>query len=90
MEDLEIACPKCNWEPDGGAHWQCTCGHVWNTFDTAARCPSCRFQWKDTQCIDWVGGCGQSSPHLDWYRNLDELLREELEALAKESKIEVA
>jgi hypothetical protein len=26
-----------------------------------------------------VGGCGKWSPHLDWYRNLDKWLKEEIE-----------
>ena len=81
MADLKIECPKCNWEPDGGAHWVCTCEHVWNTFDTAARCPKCKKQWRMTACPTIPGGCGVSSPHLDWYKNLDDLLRKELEVI---------
>ena len=42
----KIACPKCEWEPDGGEYWGCSsCGHVWDTFKTAARCPSCGKQY---------------------------------------------
>ncbi len=79
MEE-KIACPKCDWEPDGGAYWGCsTCGHVWDTFATAARCPSCGRQYHQTQCIGYAGGCNQSSPHIDWYRHLDEWLKEQLE-----------
>ncbi len=79
MEE-KIACPKCDWEPDGGAYWGCsTCGHVWDTFSTAARCPSCGRQYHQTQCIGYAGGCNQSSPHIDWYRHLDEWLKEQLE-----------
>jgi hypothetical protein len=29
---MYIACPKCDWRPDGGAYWVCTCRHVWDTF----------------------------------------------------------
>ncbi|WP_204376191.1 hypothetical protein [Hymenobacter coccineus] len=47
---LAIYCPRCHWEPDGGAHWQCTCGCVWNTFETAAVCPRCQRRWRDTDC----------------------------------------
>ena len=79
--DIKIECPKCAWEPDGGAYWSCTCGHVWNTFATAGRCPSCNKQWKHTQCIRHQGGCNEFSPHLDWYKGLDDWLRKELEAI---------
>ncbi len=67
---VEIACPKCEWKPDGGAYWQCSCGNVWNTFDTAGRCPN---------CPKHHGGCGKWSKHLDWYRNLDTQLKKEVE-----------
>lgn len=85
-DDIEIACPKCNWQPDGGEYWQCECGHTWNTFETAARCPACNKQHEYTACIPHRGGCRSMSPHLEWYRNLDELLREELEAIMKEEE----
>lgn len=78
MAEVRIACPKCDWEPDGRPYWACDCGHIWNTFDTGGRCPSCRKQWEWTQCIQIAGGCNETSPHLDWYRGLDEWLREEL------------
>jgi len=65
--------------------WQCLCGHVWNTFDTAGRCPACSKQWKETCCLPPIaGGCGRWSPHLDWYRNLGSWLREEIERAIKE------
>ncbi len=79
--EFKIACPKCNWEPDGGEYWGCTCGHVWDTFKTAAQCPVCKKQYRYTQCIGWRGGCDQSSLHIEWYRNLDDILKEELEAV---------
>jgi len=87
MADLIIECPKCKWKPDGGKHWQCSCGHTWNTFETAGRCPVCRKQWQDTCCPNLVGGCGKWSPHLDWYKNLDDMLRKELEAIILEKPI---
>ncbi|MEQ8707203.1 MAG: hypothetical protein RIC19_24940 [Phaeodactylibacter sp.] len=80
-KSVEILCPKCDWKPDGKAWWVCTCGHRWNTFETAARCPSCKKQWEKTQCPTPAGGCGTESPHLDWYRGLDDWLVEELEQL---------
>ena|GEM_PF-448725 len=87
--EVRIACPKCDWAPDGGAYWSCTCGYVWNTFDTGGRCPRCEKQWKKTQCIPHRGGCYSWSFHEDWYRGLDEWLEEEMDAverLAEESK----
>jgi len=80
-KSVEILCPKCDWKPDGQAWWICTCGHQWNTFETGARCPSCKTQWDVTQCPTDGGGCGVKSPHLDWYRGLDDWLIEELEQL---------
>jgi hypothetical protein len=74
MTDIIIRCPKCKWEPDGKAHWACTCGTVWDTFSTAGRCPGCGKIWKDTQCIKTAGGCPEWSPHLDWYHGLDEII----------------
>ncbi|MDP9081733.1 MAG: DUF4272 domain-containing protein [Bacteroidota bacterium] len=61
----KIECPRCGWEPDGEAHWKCTCGQAWNTFETKGKCPACGIQWQDTSCP----GCGQSSKHELWYTN---------------------
>lgn len=58
-----IRCPLCAWRPRQFDRWQCRCGHVWNTFDTAALCPGCGYQWSVTACLS----CGQFSPHEDWY-----------------------
>jgi len=80
-KDVEIKCPKCDWAHDGGEYWWCECGHRWDTFETAARCPNCKKQWEVTQCPTDPGGCGEISPHLDWYRGLDDWLREELERI---------
>ncbi len=76
---IEIRCPKCHWEPDGRPHWTCSCGHRWNTFDTGGRCPACRRQWNETQCVLPAGGCDAWSPHLDWYHGLDDWLKRQLE-----------
>ena len=81
----KIACPKCNWEPDGGAHWMCSCGHQWNTFETSGRCPRCGKNWEYTQCIPHRGGCPDWSLHIDWYRDLDDWLQEEVENLKQEN-----
>ncbi len=85
-KEVKIECPKCGWEPDGGAYWQCTCGCIWNTFETAARCPQCKKQWKYTACIPHRGGCPEKSPHLDWYKGLDDWLREEIEQVEVKEK----
>ena len=76
---IEIACPKCNWEPDGGPHWWCFCGHSWNTFETSGKCPKCSKIWADTQCPSHAGGCDSWSKHIDWYRNLDIEMRKKIE-----------
>lgn len=86
----KIACPKCDWEPDGGEYWGCSsCGHIWDTFMTTGVCPSCNNRHKHTQCIGHAGGCNQSSLHVEWYRELDEKLREELEKVEELTKVEV-
>jgi hypothetical protein len=61
-----VRCPKCGWQPARDDRWNCGpggCGHVWNTFETAGRCPACDRHWQDTACLR----CGQWSPHEDWY-----------------------
>jgi hypothetical protein len=65
-----IACPKCDWRPDGSARWVCTCGHVWNTFQTHGVCPGCGKVWTMTACSS-VQGCGQWSDHEEWYHDDD-------------------
>jgi hypothetical protein len=58
-----IRCPKCQFQPSDDIQWACKCGHVWNTFWTAARCPACHFQWEETMCPH----CGEMSEHRGWY-----------------------
>jgi hypothetical protein len=60
---IKIYCPKCSYEPKTTDKWVCHCGCIWNTFDTAAKCPACDFQWLSTQCP----GCSEWSKHSDWY-----------------------
>ena len=82
MAEVKIACPKCNWEPTPSDMWRCTCGHVWHTFDTGGVCPSCKKAWEMTQCLaPSAGGCSKQSPHLEWYRNLDDWLKEQIEKI---------
>lgn len=87
--ELKIACPKCDWEPDGGSHWSCSCGHKWNTFETYGKCPNCTRVWRDTRCPGPAGGCGGWSKHVDWYRNLDDIMREQIEELLKEETVKI-
>ena len=87
MDTIRIRCPKCNWEPDGDAHWSCSCGTTWDTFSTGGRCPSCGKVWDDTQCIVTAGGCPEWSKHLDWYENLEKVADEATEVLSREEKI---
>jgi hypothetical protein len=58
-----IRCPKCKWEPGEESLWSCICGHIWNTFHTAAACPGCGYQWTDTRCHR----CKELIPHSEWY-----------------------
>jgi hypothetical protein len=58
-----IRCPLCGWRPRRSDRWSCSCGHVWNTFETRARCPACARQWHETQCLS----CHRFSRHEDWY-----------------------
>lgn len=82
--DTKIACPKCEWEPDGGAYWGCSgCGHIWDTFKTTGVCPECQHRHKHTQCIGYAGGCNESSLHVNWYREIDRNLQEEIEKIEK-------
>jgi hypothetical protein len=75
---LEIYCPRCHWKPNGRTHWTCSCGCVWNTFETAAVCSQCQRRWRNTDCPDNAGGCGRRSAHINWYHGLDELITEML------------
>ncbi len=68
-EELIIQCSICEWNPDGGIYWTCSCGHRWNTFSTKGKCPKCKTQWEDTRCP----GCGKSTPHKDWYKTKEEV-----------------
>lgn len=59
-----FACPQCTWRVTDDCDWQCSCGHVWNTFHTGGKCPACGHQWKETICLQ----CHEWSAHTAWYR----------------------
>jgi hypothetical protein len=46
------------------------CKTTWNTFDTRAKCPGCGRVYEVTLCPRRVG-CGQISPHEDWYEEVE-------------------
>ena len=60
-----IQCPKgFTWVPLKSSRWDCTCHHLWNTFETRGKCPSsCNLQWTETACHS----CKQMSSHEAWY-----------------------
>jgi hypothetical protein len=71
-----IRCPRCAWKPDASSRWCCdyrqspeppfeSCGAVWNTFETAGRCPGCQHRWAWTSCLQ----CAVFSPHEEWYES---------------------
>ena len=47
---LDIGCFSCNWEDKGKYEWMCTCGCVWNVFETDCICPLCNRKWTYIQC----------------------------------------
>ncbi len=59
------SCPSCGSAPLLGALWGCGgCGAPFDTFETGARCPSCRAVFGETRCAD----CGRSSPIVEWLK----------------------
>jgi TIR domain len=59
----EVRCPDCGWVPDEDSHWQCYCGHSWNTFETRGQCPACERKYTTTQCLN----CNNISGHARWW-----------------------
>ncbi|MBN9161413.1 MAG: hypothetical protein BGO98_37570 [Myxococcales bacterium 68-20] len=58
-----IRCPRCRWQPRKSDRWECVCSHLWHAFDTCGRCPECKNQWRETQCLR----CAEWSAHGAWY-----------------------
>ena len=62
----DVACPGCHYRPTAFDVWICQpdgCGHVWDTFTTAGRCPGCDAQFPWTACP----ACGRAFAHKAWY-----------------------
>jgi len=51
--------------PVSSSRWMCSCGCVWNTFETGGVCPDCGKAWTDTQCL----ACHGWSRHQAWYHD---------------------
>jgi len=41
-------------------------------FSNVGRCESCGYNHEKTYCPEEMGGCGQSSAHIDWYGDFEE------------------
>jgi hypothetical protein len=62
-----VACPGCAYAPTPFDRWMCApdgCGHMWDTFETRAKCPECGAVFPWTACP----GCSKTYPHAAWYR----------------------
>ena len=58
-----FACPSCKTAPPQGEYWKCgRCGQSFDTFQTAAVCPSCSAQFPLTRCFE----CGQQHSFEEW------------------------
>jgi hypothetical protein len=88
MDNVEIYCPKCHWEPDGKPYWRRNCGTVWDTFSTGARCPGCQKVWGYTICPKKPDGCGSRDPHLGWYHGLGDIIDKLKEEIGEDLLIE--
>jgi len=60
---MEFHCPICRESPPIGNFWRCSkCGAAFDTFATAAACPSCRTEYAVTACPY----CFNSRPMPEW------------------------
>lgn len=77
MNESKPKCPVCQWEALAGKHWNChECGSDIDVFANVGRCDVCGYTHDVSYCPEHLGGCGQSSPTLDWYGDFDRRLRE--------------
>jgi len=73
VNDTNVSCPKCGWEPDEKDIWVCDeCKTRWNTFQTRGKCPGCGKVFIDTQCSKQKGGCGELSLNAEWFQLVDQ------------------
>ncbi len=74
---MRTQCPKCTWSPTPESEWVCdACGFAGNLLISVGECSECRHIHPNIYCIEWEGGCGESSLLLDWFPDLDEGLSE--------------
>jgi hypothetical protein len=62
IRHIGFACPMCHAAPPAGPYWKCSCGHLFDTFETGAVCPGCGKSFGSTACLD----CGAQSPLSKW------------------------
>jgi hypothetical protein len=73
MAEQKVKCPICSWNPSADEHWHCLqCGNDIDHFKSVGRCNQCQYTHELTYCPEEKGGCGQSTPHLDWYGSFNE------------------
>lgn len=82
---MKIRCPKCYYEPTSEDKWVCSCGWIWNTFDTMGHCPQCGKIWWETQCLS----CHHWSAHHQWYYYDPPKLLEEEKVLQLEESSQI-
>ncbi len=69
----EVECPHCQWTPESTPLWNCLqCGKDLDHFESVGRCSNCGYTHENTYCPSEFGGCGNSSPHIDWYGDFEE------------------
>ena len=83
MNEIKIACPKCNWQPDANLTGRVAAVVIGILFLPVAVARPCKKVWEQTQCIYLAGGCTAWSPHLDWYKGLDTIIEKLKEEIKK-------
>lgn len=77
MSKLTAKCPHCQWQERGTKDWNCLeCGQDLDQFANLGRCEHCGYNHRLVYCPEEYGGCGQSSPLIEWYGNLDQGLED--------------
>lgn len=72
MSEVIISCPNCEWLPQNNPDWNCLqCGMDIDLFENLGRCSHCGYNHEKVYCLEEYGGCGKSSPLIDWYGDLD-------------------